>query len=270
MTANNVTLAMMGDQGENPFVNLFMHVLPHKLEGVELFGLPVYNLQIFQILSVVLVLVLFAGVARNSRQETGGKLARILAGFVGWIRDEMVFPYLGHKDGTRLLPYFLSVFFFILFMNLLGLVPYGATATASIFVTAGMASLTLLAMLGLGMFTQGPIKFWANLVPHGIPAPLLLIMVPVELVGLLVKPFALTIRLFANMTGGHLVVLSFMGLIYYFGQTFGAAVGWGVSLPSVGLAVFIMIIEGFVALLQAYIFTLLTIIFVSMSMHPDH
>jgi len=182
----------------------------------------------------------------------------------------MVLPYLEEGHARRLLPLFLSVFFFILFMNLLGLVPFGATATASIYTTAGMATITLVCMLGGGMLVQGPLGFWKNLVPHGLPAWLVPLMFVVEVVGLLVKPFALTIRLFANMTGGHLVLLSFMGLIFYFGTNMGPAVGFGVAPVSIAMAVFIMIIEGFVALLQAYIFAQLSIIFVGMCLHPEH
>ena len=92
----------------------------------------------------------------------------------------------------------------------------------------------------------------------------------VELVGLLVKPFALMIRLFANMSGGHMVVLSFMGLIFFFADSMGSGVGWGVTPIAVGFAVFIMIIESFVALLQAYIFTQLSILFIGGSIHPEH
>jgi len=154
-------------------------------------------------------------------------------------------------------------------MNLMGLVPFSATATASIFVTAGLALTTLLAMILCGMSVQGPVAFWKNLVPH-VPLALWPLMFVVELIGLLVKPFALMIRLFANMSGGHMVVLSFMGLIFFFAQKWGVAGGWGSTPIGVGFAVFIMIIEGFVALLQAYIFTQLSIIFVNASVHPEH
>ena len=112
------------------------------------------------------------------------------------------------------------------------------------------------------------IAFWKHLVPH-VPPLLWPLMFVVELVGLIVKPVALMIRLFANMTGGHLVVLSFMGLIFFF-ATMSPVVGYASAPIAVGFAVFIMIIESFVALLQAYIFTLLSIIFVSASIHPEH
>jgi F-type H+-transporting ATPase subunit a len=163
---------------------------------------------------------------------------------------------------------FLTIFFFILFMNVLGLVPGAATATASIFVTGALAGITFATMVIGGMVVQGPFKFWLHLVPK-VPLALWPLMFAVELVGLVVKPIALMIRLFANMTGGHLAVLSLMGLVFFFGAM-SPVVGWASSPVAVGLAVFIMIIESFVALLQAYIFTTLSIIFVQASLHPEH
>ena len=228
-----------------------------------------FNLQIFQVAAVLMTLVAFAGVPRYLRTGKGDVLTRIAAGFAEWIRDEMVRPAMGKELGNKFLPYFLSVFFFILFMNLMGLAPYSATPTASIFVTAALALTTFMAMLVCGMAVQGPIAFWKNLVPH-VPAVLWPLMFVVEVVGLLVKPFALTIRLFANMTGGHMVVLSFIGLVFFLGEMWGAAGAWGAAPIGIGFAVFIMIIESFVALLQAFIFTQLSILFVQSSVHPEH
>lgn len=285
-------------EGDNVFTSLYMHLVPaplvadpHAHESRALLEVPLpkalafmdyrgevesaepktalFNLQVFQLAAVLLTLLAFAGVPRYLRTGKGDPITRLCAGFAQWIRDEMVVPVMGKELGRRFLPYFLSVFFFILFMNLLGLVPTAATATASIFVTAAMALTTFLAMLGCGMAVQGPIAYWKNLVPH-VPAALWPLMFVVEIVGLLVKPFALMIRLFANMSGGHMVVLSFMGLIFFLGELWGPAGAWGASPIGAGFACFIMIIEGFVALLQAYIFTQLSILFVNASVHPEH
>jgi F-type H+-transporting ATPase subunit a len=265
-----------GHAGEPPrggaiFNHLFAHVSPHPIGSVRIAGreLAVFNFQVFQVGAVLLILALFGYALAGLRSGRPNRFQRTLVGFVLWIRDEMVFPIMGHHHGSRFLPYFLSIFFFIAVSNLLGLFPFGVTSTASPFVTGGLAVLTLLMMIAGGMVAQGPVRFWLNLVPHGVPAPLWPVLFVVELVGLIVKPVALTIRLFANMTGGHLVVLSFLGLIFFFGDSLH---GWayGVALPAVALAVFIMIIEAFVGLLQAYIFTLLSIQFVHSSMHPEH
>jgi F-type H+-transporting ATPase subunit a len=234
-------------------------------EGVQLVAT---NLQVFQLAAVILIFVCFLGVPHHLRTGKGDPTSRMFAGFAEWIRDEMVVPVMGKEAARKLLPLFLSLFFFIMFMNLLGLVPGGATATASIFVTGGLALITFGTMVIGGMVVQGPIAFWKNLVPH-VPLALWPLMFAVELVGLMVKPIALMIRLFANMTGGHLAVLSLMGLVFFFGGM-SPTVGWASSPVAVGLAVFIMIIESFVALLQAYIFTTLSIIFVQASLHPGH
>jgi F-type H+-transporting ATPase subunit a len=294
--------------GDNPFITLYMHLVPAKLNApgesghaehsaathehaeaphylcsLPLPGVPaafdmdaaqpgtqivLTNLQLFQITAVLLIFVCFAGVPRYLRTGHGDYITRAFAGYAMWVRDEMVYSVMGPELGRKFLPYFLSLAFFIVFMNLAGLVPGGATATGSVFVTGAMALITFLSMIGGGMVAQGPIAFWKHLVPH-VPLVLWPLMFVVELIGLFVKPFALMIRLFANMTGGHMVVLSFMGLIFFFGKT-SPSVGYATAPVAIAFAVFIMIIESFVALLQAYIFAMLSIIFVAASIHPEH
>ena len=228
------------------------------------------NLQIFQLAAVLLIFLAFSGVARHVRTGNGDATSKLFAGFAKWVRDEIVHPNMGRATGDRFLPFFLTIFFFILFMNLLGLIPGSATATASIFVTAALGGITFFAMVACGMVVQGPIAFWKNLVPH-VPLALWPLMFVVEIVGLIIKPCALMIRLFANMTGGHLIVLTCMGLIMFFAEGgANAVVGYGSAPAAVGFAVFIMIIESFVACLQAYIFTMLSVLFVQASIHPEH
>ncbi len=228
------------------------------------------NLQIFQFAAVLFVIIGFSGVPRYLRTGHGDAISKMFAGFVLFIRDEMVYPVMGKEHGSHFLPYFLCVFFFVMFQNVFGLLPHSATATASIAVTGALAGMTLAAMIGGGMAVQGPIAFWKHLVPH-VPLLLWPLLFVIEVIGLLVKPFALTIRLFANMTAGHLIVLSCMGLIMFFADSGANAVaGFGSAPLAVGFGVFIMIIETFVALLQAYIFTQLSIIFVGASVHPEH
>ena len=183
---------------------LYMHVVPAKLDfsghghghddhaheagadaaahaehATGVFGLPEAlaptNLQIFQIAAVLMILIAFSGVADHLRNGGGDKMTRILAGWVTWIRDEMIHPNLHGVDEKKFVPYFLYVFFFIVFQNLMGLVPGSATATASIWVTAAMALTTLLAMLGCGMAAQGPVAFTGLTMPlayENIFAPL--------------------------------------------------------------------------------------------------
>ncbi len=282
---------------DDPFMPLFQHLMPaplvtnphaehaapHYLLSVDVPGPAAFdadatragtqfvmtNLQLFQIAAVLLVIVCFSGVPRYLRTGQGDRMSRLFAGFAMWLRDDVVYPAMGPKVGKKFLPYFLSLFFFILFMNLLGLVPGAATATASVFVTGGLALITLLMMIVGGMIAQGPFTYWKTLVPH-VPIAIWPIMFVVELVGIFVKPFALMIRLFANMTGGHMVVLSFMGLLFLVANLAGPAWAWASSPVLVGFAVFIMIIEAFVALLQAYVFTMLSVMFIQASIHPEH
>jgi len=281
---------------DSPFITLFGHLVPHTLEAgghgeaaraLFSFDAPwlpaagdadpykvgtqiaLSNLQIFQILSILIVVVAFSGVPGYVRTGRGDYVSRLCAGFALWVRDEMVYPVMGREVGRKFLPYLLTLFFFILFMNLLGLVPGASTATASVFVTGGLAILTFFVMFFGGMAVQGPVAYWKNLVPH-VPLAVWPIMFVVELVGLIVKPFALMIRLFANMTGGHMVVLSFMGLLFVAAQMAGETAAYAASPLLVGFAVFIMIIESFVALLQAYVFTMLSIMFIQASIHPEH
>ena len=239
--------------------------MDHAHAGTQL---VLTNLQLFQLAAILLIFACFSGVPRYLATGRGVWATRLFAGFALWVRDEMVYAVMGKERGRKFLPYFLTLFFFVLFMNLLGLLPGAATATASIFVTGALALITLASMIGGGMVAQGPVAFWKHLVPH-VPAALWPLMFVVELIGLMVKPFALMIRLFANMSGGHMVVLSFLGLIFFF-AAMAPAIGYAASPVAVGFAVFIMIIESFVALLQAYIFTMLSIIFVSASIHPEH
>ncbi|MBC8330327.1 MAG: F0F1 ATP synthase subunit A [Planctomycetes bacterium] len=270
LVANPDAVLPSSEGGGGIFEQLFGHVFPHKVGEFQLFGTVIeyYTLTFFQVGAVLAVFLSFAGVAVAIRTNGGNAVQRGMSGFVSFIREEMVHPYLGRKDGDRMLPLFLSLFFFIMFQNLFGLFPGGATATASVYVSAALALITFATMIVGGMVIQGPVKFWLRLVPH-VPGPLWPLMFVIELVGLCVKPFALTVRLTANMMGGHLVLLSFLGLVLYFGSMNPVA-GWAFAPVGVGLSVFIMIIEGFVALLQAYIFTLLSIIFVGMCLHPDH
>jgi F-type H+-transporting ATPase subunit a len=183
---------------------------------------------------------------------------------------------MGKEEGRPFVPFFLFLFFFIAVQNVVGLVPSIGhslsiyTATGTPFVTVAFALITLLMMIGFGMKKNGVIGFWKGLVPH-VPVLLWPMMFAIELVGLVVKPFALTIRLFANMLAGHLVIGSAIALIFLFAKMQGGAItSYLTALPCAGLAVFIYVIEAFVTLLQAYIFTFLSINFLHQAMHQEH
>ncbi|MBC8344192.1 MAG: F0F1 ATP synthase subunit A [Bacteroidetes bacterium] len=217
---------------------------------------------IFMWLGMLIIFLCFT-IAFRGGKLLRSKFAHLLEVYILFIRDEVVYPNLGEKDGKRLLPFMLSIFFFILILNISGLVPFGHTATGNVNVTAGMAIIAFLFIQGMGIAQNGLGKWMKSFVPSGLPAFVVPIMIPVEIVGMFAKPFALCIRLFANMVAGHAVILVLLMLILVSKSYFIA------PLPVFGV-LFISCLELFVAHLQAFIFTILTTLFVSMTMHPSH
>jgi F-type H+-transporting ATPase subunit a len=181
--------------------------------------------------------------------------------FIVFIRDEVVIPNMG-SNGLVYMPYLLTTFFFILVMNLLGLIPYGASATANVSVTAGLAIIAFVMIQVAAIRSQGIGHYLAHLT-GGVHWSLWPIMIPIEILGLFTKPFALCIRLFANMTGGHIVIVSLIGLIFLFQS-------YIIAIAPAGFVVGIMFLELFVAFLQAYIFTMLTSLFMGIGMQGEH
>jgi F-type H+-transporting ATPase subunit a len=259
-----------GEFFHQQFAHMNPQVWPASSEEPHLTSF--YNVNLFQLIAIALILVIFLAVRRSFSSPTAPWVIRVFRGWVHWLRDEVICSLMGKEEGEKWAPLFLYVFFFIAFMNLLGLVPGGVTATACVFVTGAMAMVTFSIMLIGGMIKQGVFAYWKNLVPSGLPVILLPLMVVVELVGLVVKPFALMVRLFANMLAGHLLIYSFIGMIFVFAKMMSMSVvgSWATAIPTIGMAVFIMIIESFVVLLQAYIFVYLSVLFVQQSFHPDH
>jgi len=183
-----------------------------------------------------------------------------------YIRQEVAIPNLGHH-GEKYAPFILTLFFFILFANMLGLLPYMSTPTGNISVTLMLAMVTFVVVEIAGMRALGrkyvsTIIYWNKELPLYMRIPLALIMSPIEFIGKLTKPFALTIRLFANMTAGHIVVLALIGLIFFFHNVISGA-------PFI-MAVLIMMLELFVALLQAFIFALLAAVFIGQIREAAH
>jgi F-type H+-transporting ATPase subunit a len=189
---------------------------------------------------------------------------------VVFFRDEVVRTNIGHGADVYT-PYVLTVFFFILVNNLLGLVPFMGSATGNLAVTAALALLTFILVEVSGMRALGPRGYLGTIfyAPKGLnpiaTGLMLIIMTPVEFLGKLTKPFALAIRLFANMTAGHTLILSLIGMIFVFSNlTLGR---WGIAGASVAMSSAIMILEVFVAFLQAYIFAMLTAVFIGLIRH---
>ena len=215
-----------------------------------------------------------------------------------FVRDDIVQPNVGRKWVNTWTPLILTFFFFILSANAIGLIPIfdvialldhyvlhtgpdsflkqvvhgGTTATANFNVTAALATITFAAIIVAGSKAHGVVKHWMNLVPPGLAWPIYILLIPIEIMGMFVKPFALTMRLAANMTGGHIAILAILSFVFLFAEKFGRALpGIGVGLAmSVPLAVGISALEIIVVMVQAYVFTLLSAVFIGMAIHVHH
>lgn len=203
-----------------------------------------------------------------------GLVALVELGCV-WVRDEIVYPWLGEHEGRKLLHFFWTLFYFILLSNLIGLLPqplnlFGKTATGNIMVTAALALVTFAMIQVRGMMKHGWGKYWVHLVPHGVPVFLWPLVWVIEFIGLFTKPFALTVRLFANMTAGHAILAVLGGFFLGVGHYPNLLVGGLSTFATIGFVLFIMLFETLVALIQAYIFTVLTAIFVSLAVAEEH
>jgi F-type H+-transporting ATPase subunit a len=170
-------------------------------------------------LSAGLAIFILVAAGQMAKRGWRNRFVYFVESLTVFVRDEIVVPNIG-EEGRPYLPYFLSIFFFVLFMNLLGMVPGSATATGNISVTASLALCTLFMINVAGMRAHGVGGYVKSLVPHGMPVWLLPLMYPIELLGLLTKTFALSIRLFANMIAGHIVIFAFLALIFLFGNHF--------------------------------------------------
>lgn len=224
------------------------------------FGLTKHLIFVF-ISAILLVLIMMYVVRQNTKRKVPHGFGNLIEVFIIFIRDEIVIPNMG-KSGLRYLPFILTLFFFILTMNLLGLVPYGGLATSNLAVTGGLALIAFVMIQYSAIRAQG-IKHYLMHLTGGIHWTLWPIMIPIEIIGLFTKPFALCMRLFANMTGGKTVFISIIGLIFLFASY------WLAPIP-VLFGVGIYMLEMFVALLQSYIFAMLTSVFMGLGMQVAH
>lgn len=225
-------------------------------------------------LILVALLVGVFGKRRADEVQPKGRLQNMIEGVVQFTRDQIVRPNIHHGDSWT--PYFAALFLAILSFNLFGLIPGTGTASGNPGVTAGLAVTTLFAMLFFGMKEQGVAKYWVNLVPvHFSLKPMdlfvWLLLAVIEVMGLIMKPAALAIRLFANMFAGHTVLLSFtvLGFIL-FHQDSSAAMSLGMGFAGFLVAIAISFLEVLVAFIQAFVFVLLSAVFIGASIHPEH
>jgi F-type H+-transporting ATPase subunit a len=252
----------------------------------------------------VVAAILFFGITwivrRYIRQERliPGRTTSLLEIALEFVRDSIAEPNLGQKWVLAWTPMLLTLFLFILFCNLMGVIPLfdvlellnstvihagpdswftrllhgGVTATGNYNVTAALATIAFFAIIVAGTKAHGFVQHWKNLVPPGLPWPIYIMLIPIEILGMFVRPFALTMRLAANMAGGHIAILALLSLIFVFTTLFGQAIaGIGVGMVlSLPIGVGLTALELIVILVQAYVFTLLTAVFIGMAIHAHH
>ena len=276
------------------------HPLLHlpTIAGID-FSVTKHVLMLWLVAAFVLVVVITAvrGFLKQERPIPTG-LMNALEAVVEFIRDSIALPNVGKKWVNTWTPLLLTLFIFIFCANAIGLIPVfevigvidhfvlhtgehslikqllhgGTTATANYNVTAALAMITFSSIIIAGSRAHGAVKHWVNLVPHGLAWPIYILLIPIELMGMLVRPFALTMRLAANMIGGHIAILAILSFVFLFAEMFGhaiAGVGVGIAV-SVPLASAISALEIIVVLVQAYVFTLLSAVFIGMAIHVHH
>ena len=222
-------------------------------------------------ISIAIMMFIFISVARtytrNPEQAPRG-LQSLLEPIIVFVRDDIAKASIGEKKYQRYMPFLLTVFFFIWINNLLGLVPIfpgGVNLTGNISITFALAVMTFVITL-----ISSNKNYWRHILAMpGVPTGILFILTPIEIMGMFLKPFVLMIRLFANITAGHIIALSFFSLIFIFGEMHWAA-GYGVSLLSVAFTVFMTMLELLVAFLQAYVFALLSAMYFGMATEESH
>ena len=257
----------------------------------------VFMLWVVAALVFVIVTALVRRYLKRGRLVPAGGM-NVLELAVEWVRDDIARPNVGSKWVKTWTPLLLTFFIFILSANLIGMIPIfevlglldhyvlhtpedslvkgllhgGATATGNFNVTAGLAVITFGAIIVAGTKAHGFIKHWTNLAPSGMPFLIYFLLIPMEIIGMFVRPFALTMRLAANMTGGHIALLAILSLVFVFTEMMNSAMaGLGVGLLfAMPLAVGISALELIVILVQAYVFTLLSAVFIGMAIHAHH
>lgn len=222
------------------------------------------------LITVVLMFIVFISIANAYKREPNAApkgLQSLLEPIILFVRDEIAKPSIGHRY-EAFLPFLLSIFFFIWIANLLGLIPFigGFNVTGNIAVTLVLALFTFFLTT-----VKGNKSYWAHIfATPGVPGWLLPLMVPIEIMGMLTKPVVLCLRLFANITAGHIIILSFMSLIFIFAAKYGAGAGYGVSVVSLLFGIFMNTLEILVAFLQAYVFTLLSALYLGAAVEEHH
>jgi len=251
-----------------------LHSSVQRAEGHVVLDLSISRHFVFGLLSMLIVLGVFIPIAQRYKRGVGrteaphGVLQNMMEVLVVFIRDEIAKPNIQGEKWRTFLPYLLSAFFFILVANILGLVPYAGAATSNIAVTGVMAIMTFAIVLLYSSKDHYKELFTG---PPDAPTAVRIIFVPIEIIGLVMRHLALAIRLFANMMGGALIIFSLIGLIFIMNILFGQTAAAGTIIISIGFTVFILLLKLLVAFIQAYVFTILSALFIGMAVEEhDH
>jgi len=290
--AGETIIEHVSNNHEHPLIEL------PRVGGID-FSITKHVFMLWFVAALVFLIVTF-NIRRYLRQDrlVPSGFMNGLEAVVEFVRDDIAQPNVGRKWVMTWTPLILTFFFFILAANGIGLIPIfdtlavldrlvlhtstdsflnrlihgGTTATANFNVTAALASITFISIIIAGSKAHGFVEHWKNIAPHGLHPLIYVILIPIEVIGMFVRPFALTMRLAANMTGGHIAILAILSFVFLFTEVFGRAIaGIGVGMiVSVPLAVGISALEIIVVLVQAYVFTLLSSVFIGMAIHVHH
>jgi len=263
-----------GHHAENEVDGYKLNEETGKIEAVDA-SVKVYDFSLTRnvvqmILALTLLTWLMISVAKAYGKGQGVTSApkgkqNLVEVMVAFVRDEIAKPNLGHKV-NKYLPYLLTVFFFILINNIIGLIPGTANVTGNIAFTAILGVISFVVILAS---SNG--HYWGHIFnPPGVPLGVKFILVPVEFLSVFIKPFALIIRLFANMVAGHIIIICLISMIFIFAEKIAGGAGWGISPVSLAFTIFIYFIEVLVAFLQAFIFTMLTAVFIGQAFEGGH
>ena len=275
MLTDQLPFAFLAASGEEEGIaDVIMHHiansevhLPQALHLLEpaFEALGITKAVLMMLIASAILIVLMGAFLRGSRagRQAPSGMSNALEALVVFVRDDIAIGNMGDKWGRRFTPFLLTLFFFILTCNLLGLVPGGFTATSNLNVTGTLAIISFFTFVVTGMYALGPVGYVRHMVPTGTPLAIAPVVVLLEVISMLVRPIALMIRLGANMTAGHIVILIILGFIFLFQSV-------AVSAVSVPLAVAITLLELIVAFIQAYVFTLLTALYVGMLVADEH
>ena len=261
---NNISEALYNLSFWGINLSITKHVLMLWIVGISCIALAVYATRKYR-------------VSTQAHPEGISHLFEILIEF---IKSDIVIPNIGEKGYRTWTPLIATFFLFILIGNYLGLIPFfekipgvsgSATVTGNIGVTLALSTITFFSIIFAGTLKHGFIGHWKNMIPSGVPAPVLIILIPIEIMGMFIKPLALTLRLGANMTAGHIGLVAIFGIPMILFQSYESAlIGFSAGIISVILNIAIYFLEILVCLVQAYVFSLLSAVFIGMAIHAHH